>query len=73
VSDRGVDFLESWLDEHMPSDLPADKATARVLTTRIALDARHSGLEISEIEEAVGSLEGVILDALDQADTAEPV
>jgi hypothetical protein len=41
------------------------------VTTRIALDARHSGLEVSEIEEAVGSLEGVILDALDEVDPAE--
>ncbi|MBW8909633.1 hypothetical protein AB6802_14800 [Mesorhizobium sp. RCC_202] len=72
MSDRGVDFLESWLDEHLPADLPADRATARVLTTRIALDARHSGLEVAEIEEAVGSLEGVILEALDEADPDGP-
>jgi len=35
----------------MPGDLPAEKATVRVLTTRTALDARHAGVEIREIEE----------------------
>ncbi|MGX5851268.1 hypothetical protein ACWGTO_29845 [Mesorhizobium sp. PL10] len=45
-----------------------DKATARTLTTLAALDARHLGLEVSEIEEDLGSLERVIFEALDQPD-----
>lgn len=68
MSERGVDFLQGWIHEHPPGDLPADKATARTLTTRAALDARHCGLEISEIEEDFGSLEQVIFGALDQPD-----
>jgi len=68
MSERGVDFLQGWIHEHLPGELPADKATARTLTTRAALDARHSGLEVSEIEEVLGSLERVIFEALDQPD-----
>ena len=68
MSERGADFLQGWIHEHLPGELPADKATARALTTRVALDARHSGLEFSEIEEEFGSLEQVIFEALDQPD-----
>ena len=68
MSERGVDFLQGWIHEHPPGDLPADKATARTLTTLAALDARHLGLEVSEIEEDLGSLERVIYEALDQPD-----
>lgn len=68
MSERGVDFLQGWIHEHLPGELPADKATARTLTTRAALDARHSGLEIIEIEEEFGSLERAIFEALDQPD-----
>jgi hypothetical protein len=39
-----------------------------VLTTRAALDARHAGVEIREIEEELGSLENAILEALEPAD-----
>jgi len=66
MSERGVDFMQGWIHEHLPGELPADKATARILTTLAALDARHSGLEGSEIEEDFGSLERVISEALDQ-------
>ena len=68
MSDRGVQFLQGWIHEHLPGELPADKATARTLTTRAALDARHCGIEISEIEEHFGSLEQAIFEALDQPD-----
>ena len=66
MSERGVDFLQGWINEHLPGQLPADKATARALTTRAALDARHCGLEVSEIEEEFGSMERVIFEALDR-------
>jgi hypothetical protein len=68
MSERGAHFLQDWIDEHLPGGLPVDKATARTLTTRAALDARHSGLEISEIEEELGSMEQVIFEALDSPD-----
>ncbi|ESX93214.1 DUF768 domain-containing protein [Mesorhizobium sp. LNJC405B00] len=68
MSERGVDFLQGWIHEHLPGELPVDKATARTLTTRAALDARHLGLEVSEIEEDLGPLERVIFEALDQPD-----
>ncbi len=66
MSERGADFLQGWIHEHLPGELPADKSTARTLTTQAALDARHLGLEVSEIEEEFGSLERVIFEALDR-------
>lgn len=66
MSERGVDFLQGWINKHLPGELSADKATARTISTRAALDARHCGLDVSEIEEEFGSTERVIFEALDQ-------
>jgi hypothetical protein len=63
-----TEFVQAWLDEHIGDQIFPDGnlAGAKRLALRFAEDARTAGVDEQEVRDEVGSIENVILEALDK-------
>lgn len=70
MSTRGIDFLDKWMSEHLPDVVTDDPIAISDLADRAMLAAGKAGVSEEEITEEVGSIFGVIADAMLNRDGA---
>ncbi|MBB6411105.1 DUF768 domain-containing protein [Mesorhizobium sangaii] len=64
MSKRGIDFLEKWMAEHLPNAMTDDPVAISDLADRAIKAADKEGIRTDEISEEVGSVFGVIAEAM---------
>ncbi|ESZ63497.1 DUF768 domain-containing protein [Mesorhizobium sp. C120A] len=65
MSARGIDFLDRWLAENLPTMVGADVISVGKATEKLLHDAKREGIDGPEItESAGGSVYETILDAI---------
>ena len=65
MSARGVDFLETWLDENVPfTGKPADPVLALTLAKRLVADAARARLTLADLNLDDRGAEKYIMQAL---------
>lgn len=65
MSVRGVEFLETWIQQNVTArDVPDDPLRASNLAMRCILDATALGFTLEEIKPEWGSLESHIANAM---------
>jgi hypothetical protein len=67
MSGRAVDFLHHWIDENVTGRDLGWTSTAQ-LAERAAAAAAGKGIRLKETEPELGSIEGVIFEALAHQD-----
>ena len=69
MSDRGVEFITSWVPKHISADnYPVDgDIKAEAYAKECVADAQKTGIPVDEIEEDMGDIETYILEAMDDA------
>jgi hypothetical protein len=69
MTQRGIDFLRDWIDEHINADVYPTENDPRVkqMTAECLAAAVKQGIARKEIEEDTGSIEGSILGAMNAA------
>jgi hypothetical protein len=68
VSERGLKFLQDWMDGNLPHHSSTDTTLAQELARRLARDAKKAGIRSEEISEEVGSIFSTMLEALGNSD-----
>ncbi|WP_434721340.1 hypothetical protein [Mesorhizobium sp. RIZ17] len=64
MSTRGINFLDRWMSEHLPNAMTDDPAAICDLVGHVMKAAKREGIDPEEISEEVGSVFGVIFDAM---------
>ena len=65
MSERGIDFLENWIQKNVtPAPLSDDPLRASNLATRCILEAAAEGITLEEIKPDTGSVESHIAEAM---------
>jgi hypothetical protein len=64
MSTRAVNFLHKWISNNVPETVGADIVSVAELTQKLFADAKAIGIGSAEIEEEIGSVYEVILDAI---------
>jgi len=64
MSTRSVNFLHKWISNNIPETVGADVISVSELTQKLFADAKAVGIGSAEIEEEIGSVYEVILDAI---------
>jgi hypothetical protein len=64
MSTRGTDFLHNWLSSNLDGLLSADVISVREAVQKLLADAKAVGIGEVEIEEDIGSIYEVVLDAI---------
>ena len=65
MSERGVDFLENWIQKNVTAGaLSDDSLRASELAMRCILEAAAEGITVEEIKPDSGSVESHIFDAM---------
>jgi hypothetical protein len=65
MSERGIDFLENWIEKNVTSGvLSDDPLRASDFAMRCIAEAAAEGLTLEEIQPDTGSLESHIFDAM---------
>ena len=72
MSTRGTDFLHKWMANNVPETASADIISVAELTQQLFADAKAAGISSVEIEEEVGSVYEMILDAIVHFDAGVP-
>ena len=62
MTERGVGFLENWINENMP--VHPRRGVARKLGKRLRIDAAVAGLTVEDLEIDKSSVERYIFDAM---------
>jgi len=65
MSKRGVDFLDTWMVEHLPDAMTDDPVAISDLADQAMKAADKEGIRMSEIAEEVPSVFEVIAEAMD--------
>ena len=74
MSERGLKFLESWIDRHIiaPTLYTVDEEIRKTLAANCIDDAEKEGISRKEMEEEVGDLVKFMADVLeDESGTAQ--
>ena len=73
MSDRGVEFITSWVPKHINPDIYPLKGDikAEAYAKECIADAEKAGIPVAEIEEDMGDIETYILEAMDDANEEE--
>jgi len=64
MSTRGINFLDQWMAEHLPNAMTDDPAAICDLVGQVMKAAKREGIDPDEVNEEVGSIFGVIFDAM---------
>ncbi|MGX9147976.1 DUF768 domain-containing protein [Mesorhizobium sp. 128a] len=64
MSTRCVNFLDKWIPNNIPEMATADRVSVDELTHKVIADASRVGIKRSENDEAVSSLDRVLVDAI---------
>ena len=64
MTTRGIDLLQKWMAEHLPSGFTDDPAAISDLTDQAMKAAYRKGISSAEIAEDVDSVFEVIADAM---------
>ncbi|WP_366512629.1 hypothetical protein [Mesorhizobium sp.] len=64
MSTRGTDFLHKWLSGKLDGLMSADVISVREAVQKLLADAKAVGIGEVEIEEDIGSVYEVVLDAI---------
>jgi hypothetical protein len=67
MSDRGLRFLENWIDRNVvtPALYPLDQEMQKTLVGNCIEDAAQEGISRTEIEEEVGDLAAFLGDMVE--------
>ena len=67
MSERGLKFLEGWVDRHLlaPTFYTVDEEMRKILATNCIDDAEKDGISRKEMEEEVGDLATFLADVLE--------
>ncbi|RVD54285.1 DUF768 domain-containing protein [Mesorhizobium sp. M2D.F.Ca.ET.185.01.1.1] len=68
VSERGLKFLQEWMEGNLPHHSSSDTTLAKELASRLTGDAKKAGIRSEEISEEVGSIFSTMLEALGNSD-----
>jgi hypothetical protein len=73
MSDRGVEFVTTWVPKHINADIyPVEgDLRAEAYAKQCVADAETAGISVAEIEEDMGDIETYILEAMDDASDNE--